>query len=64
MIFRAARVRDDMLDAEAMDITAVPTLFVNGRRHTSPHDARSLILALEADLAPSGDRGLSRSRQP
>lgn len=43
----AARVRDDMLDAEAMDITAVPTLFINGRRHTGPHDARSLLLALE-----------------
>ena len=42
------RVRDDMLDAEAMDITAVPTLFVNGVRHNGPHDARSLLLALEA----------------
>jgi Na+/H+ antiporter NhaA len=52
----AARVRDDMLDAEAMDITAVPTLFVNGRRHTAPHDARSLILALKADTEPAGDR--------
>ncbi len=41
-----ARVRDDMLDAEAMDITATPTLFINGRRHTGPHDARSLIDAL------------------
>lgn len=29
-----ARVQDDMLDAEAMDITAVPTLFVNGRPET------------------------------
>ncbi|AWB88007.1 Na+/H+ antiporter NhaA [Mycetocola zhujimingii] len=43
----AARVRDDMLDAEAMDITAVPTFFVNGRRHTGPYDAQSLIRALE-----------------
>lgn len=43
----AARVRDDMLDAEAMDITVVPTLFVNGHRHTGPYDARSLIRALE-----------------
>ncbi|WP_114558541.1 Na+/H+ antiporter NhaA [Desertihabitans aurantiacus] len=42
----AARVRDDMLDAEAMEITAVPTIFINGRRHTGPHDARSLIEAL------------------
>lgn len=43
----AARVRDDMLDAEAMDITAVPTFFVNGKRHTGPYDAQSLIRALE-----------------
>ena len=48
----AARVRDDMLDAEAMDITAVPTLFVNGVRHLGPHDARSLVAALER-TAPS-----------
>ncbi|MEV4324176.1 Na+/H+ antiporter NhaA [Microbispora rosea] len=40
------RVRDDMLDAEAMNITAVPTLFINGRRHTGPYDARSLLRAL------------------
>jgi Na+/H+ antiporter NhaA len=44
----AARVRDDMLDAEAMDITAVPTFFVNGRRHIGPYDAQTLIRALEA----------------
>lgn len=43
----AARVRDDMLDAEAMDITAVPTFFVNGVRHVGPHDAQSLVRALE-----------------
>jgi Na+/H+ antiporter NhaA len=42
-----ARVRDDMLDAEAMGITAVPTLFINGRRHVGPYDAQSLIRALE-----------------
>lgn len=50
----AARVQDDVLDAEAMDITAVPTLFVNGRRHTGPHDARSLIAALEAAAPVAG----------
>jgi protein-disulfide isomerase len=44
----AARVRDDMLDAEAMDITAVPTFFINGRRHVGPYDAQSLIRALQA----------------
>ncbi|GAA3202578.1 Na+/H+ antiporter NhaA [Microbacterium terregens] len=41
------RVQDDMLDAEAMGITSVPTLFINGRRHTGPYDAQSLIRALE-----------------
>jgi len=49
-----ARVRDDMLDAEAMGINAVPTFFVNGRRHTGPYDARSLIRALqETDAEPT-----------
>ncbi len=53
------RVRDDMLDAEAMDITSVPTFFINGVRHVGPYDARSLIRALErgprenADLGPA-----------
>lgn len=42
------RVQNDMLDAEAMGITSVPTLFVNGRRHVGPYDAQSLIRALEA----------------
>ncbi len=52
----AARVRDDMLDAEAMDITVVPTLFVNGRRHTGPYDAQSLIRALaETAVVPQPD---------
>ena len=61
----AARVRDDMLDAEAMDITAVPTLFVNGRRHTAPHDARSLIAALtaaEAEAAATTPRATADGR--
>jgi len=41
------RVRDDILDAEAMDITAVPTFFVNGSRHVGPYDAQTLVRALE-----------------
>jgi Na+/H+ antiporter NhaA len=44
----ASRVRDDMFDAEAMNIRSVPTFFVNGRRHTGPYDAQSLIRALQA----------------
>lgn len=51
----AARVRDDMLDAEAMDITAVPTFYINGRRHVGPYDARSLIAALQ-DPTPDPTR--------
>ena len=52
------RVRDDMLDAEAMDITSVPTFFVNGVRHTGPYDAQTLIRALtesEPDPAAADD---------
>jgi Na+/H+ antiporter NhaA len=44
----AARVRDDMLDADAMDINAVPTFFINGQRHSGPYDAQALIRALQA----------------
>lgn len=42
------RVTDDAQDADAMDLSATPTLFVNGHRHTGPWDAASLIRALEA----------------
>jgi Na+/H+ antiporter NhaA len=50
------RVRDDMLDAEAMGIRSVPTLFINGRRHHGPYDAQSLIRALEeSERAAAGD---------
>jgi len=44
----AGRVRDDILDAEAMNITAVPTLFINGARHVGPYDAQSLLRILTA----------------
>ena len=40
------RVQDDILDAEAMNITSVPTLFINGRRHVGPYDANSLLRAI------------------
>lgn len=55
------RVRDDMLDAEAMDITSTPTFFVNGRRHKGPYDARSLLRELEADPAGPADPSAPRS---
>lgn len=51
----AARVRDDMFDAEAMGITAVPTLFINGRRHTGPYDAQSLLRALTDSVEADAD---------
>ncbi|MFJ6680181.1 Na+/H+ antiporter NhaA [Microbacterium sp. NPDC091382] len=54
----ASRVRDDMFDAEAMNIHSVPTFFVNGRRHTGPYDAQSLIRAVQsgsdAPVSPAG----------
>lgn len=43
-----SRVRDDVLDAEAMGIDAVPTFFINGRRHVGPYDARTLLRAVQA----------------
>ncbi|WP_066301870.1 Na+/H+ antiporter NhaA [Arthrobacter luteolus] len=42
------RVRDDALDAEAMDLHSTPTFFVNGVRHRGPYDAAALIRALNA----------------
>ena len=42
------RVQDDAQDAEAMDLNATPTFFVNGKRHKGPWDSASLIRALEA----------------
>ncbi|WP_148573526.1 Na+/H+ antiporter NhaA [Nocardioides caldifontis] len=53
----AARVRDDMLDAEAMNITGVPTFFINGERLAGAYDARSLIRALEETSSGAARRG-------
>lgn len=55
-----ARVRDDMLDAEAMGIIAVPTLFINGRRHIGPYDAQSLLRALTQPAPGTDEVGPSR----
>ena len=41
-----ARVRADVASAEASGARGTPTFFVNGRRHTGPHDAESLARAL------------------
>ena len=45
----AERVRADVASAEASGARGTPTFFVNGRRHTGPHDARTLAEALEQD---------------
>lgn len=47
------RVKDDVLDAEVMDLHAVPTFFIGNARHQGPYDAASLIRALEASRPPS-----------
>jgi Na+/H+ antiporter NhaA len=43
-----ARVRADVTSAEESGANGVPTFFIQGRRHLGPHDAQSLIAALEA----------------
>ena len=45
-----ARVRADVASAEASGARGTPTFFVNGRRHTGPHDAQTLAAALEQDV--------------
>ncbi|WP_223189651.1 DsbA family protein [Nonomuraea terrae] len=46
------RVHDDMLDAEPLNITAVPTLPINGWRRVDPSDAQSLLRALTTATDP------------
>ena len=47
----ARRVRADVASAEASGARTTPTFYVNGRRHSGPHDARSLLASLEAAAA-------------
>jgi protein-disulfide isomerase len=44
----AARVRADVASAEESGAQATPTFFIQGRRHTGPQDAHSLIQALQS----------------
>jgi len=46
------RVKDDVLDAEVMDLNATPTFFIGLSRHQGPYDAATLIRALERSRAP------------
>ncbi|MGB3329439.1 MAG: Na+/H+ antiporter NhaA [Thermomicrobiales bacterium] len=52
-----AHVRDDMLDAELMDVHSTPTFFVNGKRHRGPYDAARLIRELESTRGMDASRG-------
>jgi Na+/H+ antiporter NhaA len=40
------RVRDDVIDAELMDVHSTPTFFVGSKRHFGPYDAATLIREL------------------
>jgi Na+/H+ antiporter NhaA len=44
----ARRVREDVASAEVSGARGTPTFFVNGRRHSGPYDAASLVQALES----------------
>lgn len=50
----AARIRADVAGAEASGARGTPTFFVDGVRHEGPHDAQSLIRALEDSPGGSG----------
>ncbi len=41
------RVKDDVHDAEVMDLHSTPTFFIGNARHYGPYDAAALIRALE-----------------
>ncbi len=43
----AARIRRDIISAEASGVRGTPTFFVGERRHIGPYDAGTLIQALE-----------------
>jgi protein-disulfide isomerase len=43
-----ARVNDDAIDAETMDVHGTPTFFIQGHRHVGPWDSRTLIRELTA----------------
>lgn len=52
-----ARVREDEASAATSGARGTPTFFLDGVRHRGPHDARTLIAALEAT---EGDPALRR----
>lgn len=50
------RVRRDLVSAEASGVRGTPTFFVGTERHVGPHDARTLIEALERSARVPGGR--------
>ena len=50
----AARVRADVVSAEASGARGTPTFFIDNYRHTGPHDTETLARALEASRHRSG----------
>nr|WP_300148958.1 Na+/H+ antiporter NhaA [Propionicimonas sp.] len=44
----AGRIREDVASAEASGARGTPTFFIGSERHAGPHDAQTLIAALEA----------------
>lgn len=53
-----SHIREDVADAEASGARGTPTFFIGSRRHIGPHDAQSLIAALEA----ARRRGMAEGR--
>lgn len=43
----ARHIQHDVASAEESGVRGTPTFFIGGRRHIGPHDARTLIAALE-----------------
>jgi Na+/H+ antiporter NhaA len=50
----AAKVRADMMSAEASGARGTPTFFIDNHRHTGPHDTETLARALEASRHREG----------
>lgn len=61
-----SRVDDDVLSARVSGARGTPTFFVNGRRHTGPFDAASLVAALTEPerTGPAGGEPVSPAQPP
>ncbi|MCA5894186.1 Na+/H+ antiporter NhaA [Isoptericola sp. NEAU-Y5] len=57
-----ARVQADLASARASGARGTPTFFLDGVRHRGPHDARTLIAALEANEVAAAQDPARRRR--